>query len=87
MTLTQGKSGTNCDSQGTQFQWGWWSQTMFAMALKLKLFSHANAYARLKLIGSCKCVEGDTYANSYYLLNIVLYHNILECYIVLYKML
>ena len=35
---------------------------MFAMSLELKLFSLADAYASPYLIGSCKCVEGDTYA-------------------------
>ena len=32
------------------------------MSLKLKLFSPADAYASLKHIGSCECVEDDTYA-------------------------
>jgi hypothetical protein len=34
---------------------------MFAMSLKLKLFSLDDAYASSKLIGFCKCAEGDTY--------------------------
>ena len=34
---------------------------MFAMFLKLRLFSLANDYAIAKLIGFNKCVEGNTY--------------------------
>lgn len=32
------------------------------MSLKLKLLSLVDAYARLKLIGSCKCDKGNTHA-------------------------
>ena len=35
---------------------------MFAMSLKLTLFSLVDAYASPYLVESCKCVEGDTYA-------------------------
>ena len=35
---------------------------MFAMSVKLELFSLTNAYASVELVGPCKCVEVDTYA-------------------------
>ena len=35
---------------------------MFAKSLKLRLLSLVDAYAGQELIESCKCVEGDTYA-------------------------
>ena len=50
---------------------GCWSQTKFAMSLKLKLFSLVVSNASPKFIGLCECVEGNTYAKLRPLLEVI----------------